>query len=244
MAGQSFSKSWLILRKGIRYSYDYIGMVMAASALWFFIGLMPLLAVTTFHTHISNPVVFGIAIVLTLVTLGPATAAVHAMMARILDKEEVLVREFFRHFRHFFARSVGLVLLGVLILAILASDFVFTINHPNKFVRMLSGIWIYFFIFWALMSNYIFPFLVNQDIGVFLAMKRAALLALDNLVVTILLTVSVVLVAGISIILAAAVLLLMMGIIAFLQNIAYRVLMQKYDEDDEEEIAIEGAEQA
>ena len=94
------------------------------------------------------------------------------------------------------------------------------------------------------MSNYIFPFLVNQDIGVFLTMKRAALLALDNLVVTILLTVSVVLVAGISIILAAAVLLLMMGIIAFLQNIAYRVLMQKYDEDDEEEIAIEGAEQA
>ena len=94
-------------------------MVMAASALWFFIGLMPLLAVTTFHTHISNPVVFGIAIV----HIGysrPATAAVHAMMARILDKEEVLVREFFRHFSTF-ARSVVLYCLGCN-LAILASD--------------------------------------------------------------------------------------------------------------------------
>ena len=77
-----------------------------------FIGLMPLLAVTTFHTHISNPVVFGIAIVLTLVTLGPATAAVHAMMARILDKEEVLVREFFRHFRHFLPGAWVLYCLG------------------------------------------------------------------------------------------------------------------------------------
>ena len=232
--GQSLSKSWLVFRKGIRYSYDYIGMVMAASALWFFIGFLPLLVATTFSTYIKNPTVVGIALALTLVTLGPATAAVHAMMARILAKEEVMVREFFQHFSRFFGRSIGIVLLNVLILAILASDFVFTINHSNNIVRMLSGIWVYFFIFWALMSNYIFPFLVNQDIGVFLTMKRAALLALDNAVVTIFLTISVVLVAGLSIVLAAAVLLLMMGIIAFLQNVAYLELMQKYDAEEEE----------
>jgi uncharacterized membrane protein YesL len=209
-------------------------MVMAASALWFFIGFLPLLVATTFSTYIKNPTVVGIALALTLVTLGPATAAVHAMMARILAKEEVMVREFFQHFSRFFGRSIGIVLLNVLILAILASDFVFTINHSNNIVRMLSGIWVYFFIFWALMSNYIFPFLVNQDIGVFLTMKRAALLALDNAVVTIFLTISVVLVAGLSIVLAAAVLLLMMGIIAFLQNVAYLELMQKYDAEEEE----------
>ena len=232
--GQSLSKSWLVFRKGIRYSYDYIGMVMAASALWFFIGFLPLLVATTFSTYIKNPTVVGIALALTLVTLGPATAAVHAMMARILAREEVMVREFFQHFSRFFGRSIGIVLLNVLILAILASDFVFTINHSNNIVRMLSGIWVYFFIFWALMSNYIFPFLVNQDIGVFLTMKRAALLALDNAVVTIFLTISVVLVAGLSIVLAAAVLLLMMGIIAFLQNVAYLELMQKYDAEEEE----------
>ncbi len=207
---------------------------MAASALWFFIGFLPLLVATTFSTYIKNPTVVGIALALTLVTLGPATAAVHAMMARILAKEEVMVREFFQHFSRFFGRSIGIVLLNVLILAILASDFVFTINHSNNIVRMLSGIWVYFFIFWALMSNYIFPFLVNQDIGVFLTMKRAALLALDNAVVTIFLTISVVLVAGLSIVLAAAVLLLMMGIIAFLQNVAYLELMQKYDAEEEE----------
>ena len=35
MAGQSLSKSWLIFRRGIRYSYDYLGMVLATSALGF-----------------------------------------------------------------------------------------------------------------------------------------------------------------------------------------------------------------
>jgi hypothetical protein len=40
---------------------------------------------------------------------------------------------------------------------------------------------------------------------------------------------AVMLVAVLSVILAAPVLLLMMGIIAFLQNVGYRELMQKYD---------------
>lgn len=207
---------------------------MATSALWFFIGFLPLLVATTFSTYIKNPIVVAVALALTLITLGPATAAVHAMISRILAKEDVLVREFFQHFTQFFGRSVGLVLLNGLIIAILVSDFVFTINYPNNVVRALSGIWVYFFIFWALMSNYIFPFLVNQDIGVFLTMKRAALLALDNAIVTIMLTISVVLVAGLSIVLAAPVLLLMMGMIAFLQNIAYLEVMQKYDGPEEE----------
>ncbi|NMB11789.1 MAG: DUF624 domain-containing protein [Firmicutes bacterium] len=234
MAGQSISKSWLIFRKGIRHSYDYLGMVLATSALWFFVGFLPILVVTAFSQYIQNPIVVGIAIVLTPVTFGPATAAVHAMITRILDREDVAVREFFGHFRRFFGRGLGLILLNVLILAILGSDFVFTINNPNKIIRMLSGIWIYFFIFWALMSNYIFPFLVNQDIGVFLTMKRAALLALDNIVVTIFLTIAVVIVMVLSVVLAAPVLLLMMGIIAFLQNVGYRELMQKYDTEPEQ----------
>ena len=80
------------------------------------------------------------------------------------------------------------------------------------------------------MSNYIFPFLVNQNIGVFLTMKRSALLALDNLVVTIALSVAVLIVVVLSVILAAPVLLLMLGIIAFLQNVSYHELMQKYDD--------------
>ncbi|NLY29871.1 MAG: DUF624 domain-containing protein [Firmicutes bacterium] len=230
MAGQSISKSWLIIRRGIRYSYDYLGMVIAASALWFITGFFPILVVTSFSKFIQNPAVIGVGIFLTVVTMGPATAAVHGIATRIVQNEDVRVREFFTFFQKFFSRSAALVLLNVLILLILASDLIFTLNSPNKFIQMLSGIWIYFFIFWALMSNYIFPFLVNQNIGVFLTMKRSALLALDNLVVTIALSVAVLIVVVLSVILAAPVLLLMLGIIAFLQNVSYHELMQKYDD--------------
>ena len=89
------------------------------------------------------------------------------------------------------------------------------------------------------MSNYIFPFLVNQNIGVLLTMKRSALLALDNLVVTIILSVAVLIVAVLSVILAAPVLLLMLGIIAFLQNVGYHELMQKYDDAPSQETTVE-----
>lgn len=229
--GQSISKSWSIIRKGIRYAYEYLGMVIATSVLWFFVGFLPILLVTTLNIHAENPLVLGGAMILTLGTFGPATAAIHAMMAKILSKEDVAVREFFTYFRRFFGRGVGLLVLNILILAILGCDFVFTTNHSSKIIRMFSGVWVYFFIFWALMSNYVFPFMVNQNIGIWLTMKRAALLALDNIVVTILLAVAVVLVVVLSSILAAPVLLLMMGTIAFLQNVGYRELMQKYEED-------------
>ncbi|NLK08198.1 MAG: DUF624 domain-containing protein [Firmicutes bacterium] len=234
--GKSLRLSWQILKKSVRCAYDYVGMVMASSALWFVVGFLPLLLATTFSNYIKSPVILAAALILTLVTFGPATAAVHAMISKILAKEEVLVREYFQYFIDFFSRSVGLVWLNSLIVVILVTDFMFTINHSNKIIRAVSGIWVYAFLFWAMMSNYIFPFLVNQNIGVVLAMKRSALLALDNVLVTIVLTVSVAFIAGLSIVLAAAVLLLMMGVIAFFQNMAYRELMQKYDALPEEAI--------
>ena len=240
MAGQSISKSWLIIRRGIRYSYDYLGMVIAASALWFITGFLPMLVVTSFSKYLQSPAVIGAAIVLTVTAIGPSTAAVHGIVVRILQNEDVRVREFFTFFQKFFWRGVALILLNVLILLILASDLVFTLNSPNRIIQMLSGIWIYFFIFWVLMSNYIFPFLVNQNIGVFLTMKRSALLALDNLVVTIFLSLAVMLVAVLSVILAAPVLLLMLGIIAFLQNVGFHELMQKYDDAPSQDTTIEG----
>jgi hypothetical protein len=116
MAGQSISKSWLIFRRGIRYSYDYLGMVMRPVPSGFLWVSLPMLVVTSFSNYIQNPAVIGVAIVLTVQPLGPATAAVHGMIVRSLTNEDVRVREFFRHFR-FFWRGVGLILLNVLILA-------------------------------------------------------------------------------------------------------------------------------
>ncbi len=243
MAGQSISKSWQIIRKGFRYSYDYLGMVIASSALWFVTGFFPILIVTSFNKYIQSPIAYGVAVLVTLIVLGPSTAAVHGIAAAILDNEDTRVREFFKFFRKYFWRSTALMLLNVLILLILASDLIFTLNNPNRFIQMLSGIWVYFFIFWALMSNYIFPFVVNQDVGVLLTMKRSALLALDNLVVTIILSLAVLIVVVLSVVLAAPVLLLMLGIIAFLQNVGYRELMQKYDEAPTQTTADEPADQ-
>ena len=57
---------------------------------------------------------------------------------------------------------------------------------------------------------------------------------------TIFLSLAVMLVAVLSVILAAPVLLLMLGIIAFLQNVGFHELMQKYDDAPSQDTTIEG----
>ena len=88
MSGQSISKSWLIIRRGIRYSYDYLGMVIAASALWFFTGFFPILVVTSLSKYIQNPLVIGGAILLTLVTLGQQPQQFSGLLPRCCKKRK------------------------------------------------------------------------------------------------------------------------------------------------------------
>ena len=79
----------------LRLAYDHIGMVLVMSTLWSFTALLPLVLVSAFANFITNPNIIGAALPLTVLTYGPATAAVHGVMAQIVAGEDASVLDFF-----------------------------------------------------------------------------------------------------------------------------------------------------
>lgn len=218
---------WQITKQSFKSGYEYIGMLMLSNAVWFVIAFFPMLVIT--FLRVENVVLFFTALVVTPIIFGPATAGIHYIINKLVHREETAIVDFKIGFRKYFGRSLGLVLLNAFILAVLVADLVFSINHPNTIIRFSSGIWLYFIIFWYILIQYIFPLLVQQDIGVITIMKRAALLAMDNMLFSIFMALVNFIILVASLILAAPVLLFLMGLTAFVQNYALVEVMKKYE---------------
>lgn len=230
MAGESVSLSWSVLKRSIRMSYDYVGMVLATSSLWFFSAFFPFIVVSSLSKYITNPLIIAASIALTVVTFGPATAAVHGVIAEIVKGEDVRVRDFWRFWRQFFWKGLGLCLVNIGLFGIVITDIYFGLVTTNMVFRLLVGVWVYFLLFLLLLNNYTFPFLVHQQTGVLTVFKRSALLVLDNLVVTVVIGVFILLFAILNVVIAAGLILLLAGVTAFVQNVTYVELMKKYDQ--------------
>ncbi len=229
MAGQSLSLSWSILKQSLRMSYDYIGMVLAMSSIWAFTAFLPLIVVSALAERIANPLVVAVSLLLTVVTFGPATAAVHGVIGEIVQGEDVRVWDFWKFWRRFFGRGLAITLINILLFAIIITDIYFGLVTTNMIFRLLIGLWVYFLVFLMMVNNYTFPFLVRQKIGAIAAFKKSALLVLDNLVVTLVIGLFLALFTILNVVIAAGLILLLAGVTAFVQNIAYVELMKKYD---------------
>lgn len=231
LARKSFSMSWQIIKSSVKMSYDRIGMVLATSCLWFLGTLWPLLVVSALGQRVGGGWVL-VAALLSLLSFGPATAAVHGIMAQIVRREDVAVRDFFVFWRQYLGEGLGLsVVLGILF-SIVLFDLYFGVFATHWIFKMLWGLWFYFFIFLILVNNFTFPFLVNQKIGIFTALKRAVLVVLDNVVVALLVGLFIVVFTVLSAVSGAGLILLLGGVVALTQNIAYTEIMKRYDEPD------------
>lgn len=220
-----------VIVQSLKSTYEYIGTVMLANILWFFVGFFPVLVVSLLQ--IENPILFVLGLALTLITIGPATSGVHYIIHKLIIREEVAVLNDFKlGFRKFFTRSLALVILGLGVFVILVADLAFSVQHTNTIIRMLSGVWVYFMVFWFVMLQFLFPFLVQQDAGLKMIIKRAALITIDNVFASVIIAIAVILIMVISIVLAAPILLFFMGIVAFVQNYALIGLMAKYEKEE------------
>lgn len=222
---------WQVIAQSFKAAYDRIGIVMLTNLLWFAVGFGPLLIVMYVPLP---PAVTYLGILLTVLTLGGAAAAVNYVMARIVDKEEVEIRDFKAGLQKFFWRGAALAVIALLGAVVLFVDLAFSITHSNRFVQMASGIWIWAIIFWYAVQQFVFPFLVQQDIGIRKVLKRSALLVLDNPLGSAFMVVISLVVLALCIVLAAPILLFVTCLLALLQNFAFKQLMLKYEEADQE----------
>ena len=82
---------------------------------------------------------------------------------------------------------------------------------------------------------YSLPLIVGQDIGPRKALKRSALLALDNPFFTLIISIQILAILFLSLLSGVGVILLMMGLVSLLLSRALRELFGKYEGGKKEE---------
>ena len=138
-------------------------------------------ALIVLYIPYQHPVLFIAGMLVTVLTLGASAAAVNYVMIKIINRDEVGLRDFKEGFRRFFGRGALAAVIAILGTLILWVDLLFSLNHSNQIIQLMSGIWIWGLVFWYAVLQFVFPFLVQQDIGLIKALKRAALVVIDNL---------------------------------------------------------------
>jgi uncharacterized membrane protein YesL len=112
--------------------------------------------------------------------VAPLTAAVTYAGNLAVHKEDAGPRDLLRGFGRFWLRAAMLGAVQSVVLVVLALDISLVFTVRATWVMMLSGIWVYLAIFIWSVCVYVYPLMVEQDVGVPTAIRRSALLVLDN----------------------------------------------------------------
>lgn len=228
MAGESIAQGANIVKRSFRSVYDYLGMTMVISSIWFLIGFMP--AALTFLVLVQVPAInsFILFVLASSLLLGPFTAATYSMASSMIQGEQVEIRDYLPKLRMHYKRSAQVTAAMLGILAILVVDLVFFMNSGNAWMQYLSVLWVYFIVFWGLVAQYAYAVLVRQDRRVWDVIKVSALLALDNVVASLIVGVTSALVIVICLWMRVPLLLFLAGTLAFLHCTAFEAVVAKY----------------
>ncbi len=124
-----------------------------------------------------------------LALAGPGTAAIYHVTNRLANGNLMEVSRFWFGFRKFFWRGWGLALADAGALALLAVNVAFYWSLEGIGAKLVSLIFAYLLLMWFAIQGYLFSFLVELDQSIRLAVRNALFLAIDNLGVTIGLTI-------------------------------------------------------
>lgn len=223
-------KGWHAVTHAGKLYYEYFGLCMVVSAFWYGFAFLPVNFFIEYARIIPHPAVFFVLYLVAALWAGPVTASTYAAIDALRQGEGFLIRDLFLRIPHYFKRSSGTMLIALAIFAVLIIDVLFFFQSPYTILRWLTILWVYLIAFWLFGLQYLFPFLVQQSAGVLKTLQRAALVALDNVIVSGMLAIVGVIVYVISIITAVPMVLAFMGFMAAVHNYALVEILKKYDD--------------
>lgn len=221
------SHAWGLFVKSLKTGYEYLGSVMLINVIWFFLWLAPLFLFSI--AGIDNLILFIAILLLCMLLFGPATAGAYGLLNEIIQDDFHSITDFRKVFIKFFWRSILLVLTCGLIFGFGLLNFVICKESPILIFRLLSGIWLYLLLFCAIMFQYVFPLLVQQNIGILVIIKRAALLAIDNVLFSVAILLASLIITLISIYTVVPAVIFWLSLIGLLHNLALVQVLTKYD---------------
>ena len=157
----------------------------ALPALFLAFGIVQLLS----GLHSWRELVLNVWIVpaagLTLALAGPGTAAIYHVTNRLANGELLEISRFVTAFRAYFWRGWGLAALDAAAAALLLLNVAFYWSLEGAAVKVLSLVFGYLLLIWLAIQGYLFSIMVQLDQGVLRAVRNSLFLVIDNLGLTI-----------------------------------------------------------
>lgn len=127
-------------------------------------------------------------------------------------------------------------LIGIVTILLIVVNFTITSGSASFIMRVITGMWLYLALFWLLVAQFVFPFLVQYDLGVWTIIKRSAMLVVDNLLVSLILLLVCGLLTFISLFLVIPFVILWFTVISLMQNLIMVELLEKYSNGHSKEV--------
>ena len=180
-------------------------------------------------TQLPPELAFVPAMVFLVIAPSPASAGLHNYANQLVKEERVEFELFKLGLFRYWKRALVLMLIGFVGFGLLIGNVTFYLSMEHWLIKALGVMFIYGLVVWASMQLYLMPLLVEQeDKSIRVLYRNAALLALDNILVSIVLLVILVLISALSVMIPLLVLLLSGTFVALVQHRATLTLLDKY----------------
>ena len=167
---------------------------------------------------------------LPVVTLFPATMGAMSVASEKARGRRVEFELFWRGFRRYFGKSWALGAINSVVTILIVVNIVFYLQQPS-WLFYVTIIWLYVLLIWLGVIVYVFPLAIEQeDKGVKLIYRNAALLALGRPVFTLLVAIIQVLLLALSIVLSPLLLLVYIPLSSLISNHALLISLEEVEQ--------------
>jgi uncharacterized membrane protein YesL len=160
---------------------------------------------------------------------NPGYLGTHNYVNHMLNEHPTYFGMVWDGFRRYWARALGLFGISTLVYVVLIVSLVFYLSNPSVVLQVIGILCLYMLLIWTTVQMYLLPLLFEQaDKRFRLIFRNAAVLALDNVIVSVVLLVVTV---GLVVLSAAVAILITMitaSLLVAIQQRATLTLLDKY----------------
>lgn len=212
--------------------YGELFPMVGMNLLWLLLSI-PIVAVLTLLlalVRVPPEIAFLLAMLFAVLAPSPASIGIHNYANQLVKEERVEFDLFWSGLKTLGLRSLGLLAISAVVTILLGVNLAFYLNSSVRLLQFVAILWFYVLILWFTMLLYMNPLLVEQHTKSYrLILRNAFVLAIDNIIPSLLLLIVLVVVSVVSIGVTLLVALVSGALVADIQTRAVLTYLEKYE---------------